>query len=462
MSDAPSIDAPQADPPARAPLGRRFLTVWAGQSLSQLGSNLAGVGIGVWVFLETGSAAWLGVLVALANVSSILVAPLMRYVDRWPRRHVMIWGDVVASLGTVMALVLAATDRLEVWHLTITVFVGGLGSALQAPAFQAAIPSLVGPDALGRANGLNQFGPALGIVVGPALGTPIAAWWGLEALLFIDLVSFSVAIVSTVVVSFGGRAVPVADADDDGSLTSAVRWLRTTGRALVTLIAAMAFINFVLSAFNVSMVTLAVTVVGPARAGLVLGAGGFAMLLGSVLLGVRGVPKRRVRSLAFAVIATGVGCFIAASRPVFALLVIGIVVGLVAVPAVSAAISTVFHERVPDGLQGRVFGIRSAVAQSLGPAGSLVGGFVITHAAAPAMASDAWAGRTVGRLIGAGPERGAALVLLGVGLALVLLGVSVARSWINAEIDGEPVSSTDGVSEPVSEPGSGLEAASAG
>ena len=66
------------------------MTVWAGQSLSALGSTLAGVGVGVWAFLETGSAAWLGVLIALANLPSVVMVPFVRLVDRFARRTVMI------------------------------------------------------------------------------------------------------------------------------------------------------------------------------------------------------------------------------------------------------------------------------------------------------------------------------------------------------------------------------------
>ncbi len=47
-------------------LGHRFFIVWAGQTVSAIGSSLSGVGVAVYVFLETGSAAWLGLLTALA------------------------------------------------------------------------------------------------------------------------------------------------------------------------------------------------------------------------------------------------------------------------------------------------------------------------------------------------------------------------------------------------------------
>lgn len=428
----------------RPSLGHRFLVVWGGQTLSLIGSTLSGIGIGIWVFLETGSVAALGVLVALANAPSVLMAPFVRLVDRIPRRTVMVGADVVASLGTVVALALAAAGRLEIWHLAVAGFIGGVGSAFQGPAFQASVPMLVDAGALDRANGLNQFGPALGIVIGPVLGAPIVAWWGIEAVLLVDVVTFVIAVVATLSVRFGDArdAVPVADRPDDGSWRAALGWLRTEGRPLVTLIAAMASVNFVLAAYNVSLVALSVEVGGAARSGLVLAAGGVAMIAGSIVLGARGLPRRRVWTFAVVLSAVAIGSLIAASRPWLPVLILGTAVALVWLPAVGASSSTIFHERVPLGMQGRVFGLRFAVGQSLGPIGSLVAGFVIAEAAAPAMRDGSWGGRTVGRVIGSGVERGPALLLLGVAAALVALSVAIGRSKLRAELDG-PADSTE-------------------
>ena len=63
-------------------LGRRFLTVWVGQTLSGIGSTMSAIGVAVYVFLETGSAVWLGTLSALAAVPAVVVAPFVKVVVR--------------------------------------------------------------------------------------------------------------------------------------------------------------------------------------------------------------------------------------------------------------------------------------------------------------------------------------------------------------------------------------------
>ena len=417
------------------------MTVWLGQSLSLVGSTVSGVGVAVWVYLETGSAAWLGVLAAMAAVPALLTGPFLPIVDRVPRRRMMIVADTVASVGTIAALALAAAGRLEVWHLVVAAFVGGVGSAFQFPAFQAAVPLLVDREALGRANGLNQFGPALGVVVGPVVATPLVAWWGITAVLLVDVATFLVAIVCTTVVRFGDRDLPdtATGPDDDGSWRSVVAWLRTDGRPLVVLLAAMAITNFFLAFFNVSILSLATILGGAARAGLVLGAGGLSMLVGTIVLGSAGVARRRVRTFGAALVAVGVGCVVGAIRPEFVLLVIGVVIALGMVPAVGAAVATIYHERVPPRMQGRVFGLRAAIGRGLEPLGALTAGVVISSVAEPAMGDGEIGARTVGRVIGTGADRGAAAVLAATGVALVVIGVWVMRSWINGVLDGDRV-----------------------
>ena len=57
----------------------------------------------MFVYLATGSAIWLGVLTALATLPHVLAGPFMPIVDRYPRRTVMIAGDILAAIGPIVA-----------------------------------------------------------------------------------------------------------------------------------------------------------------------------------------------------------------------------------------------------------------------------------------------------------------------------------------------------------------------
>ena len=428
--------------PTRPPLGHRFLIVWFGQTVSAVGSTVSGVGVAVWVFLETGSATWLGLLTALAALPALLTSPLLPLVDRFQRRRVIVGADTFAATGTSLALIVALTGRLEVWHLAAAGFVAGVGTAIQYPAFQAAVPSLVAPEALGRANGLNQLGPAVGIVIGPIIATPLVAWQGITAVLVVDVATFLVAMGCTLAVRFGEhRDAP--DPTDDGSWRPALRWLAADGRPLLVLLVAMATTNFFLAFFNVAMIGLATTVFGAARSGLVFAVGGVAMLVGSLVLGRRGGPDRRGRALFLGLSGVAGGCAILAARPSAGVLMVGAACVLAVVPLVSSTVATIYHERVPSSMQGRVFGVRAAVSRALDPIGAALSGVVITRLAEPAMRDGGWGADTVGRAIGSGAERGGALVLVFVAIAMAgvawwvrtMVGTSLDRVVPHADPD---------------------------
>ena len=418
---------------SRPALGRRFLVVWAGQTVSTIGTVLSGVGVAVYVFVETGSAAWLGLLAALSSVPYILTAPLLSITDRFTRRSTMIAADTFAVVGPASALVLALTGRLEIWHLAVAGFLGGVGNAFQWPAAQAAVPALVTPEALGRANGLGQLGQAVGMVLGPVVATPLVAVWGIEAVLTADLVTFVVAVVATTSVRFDD---PPDDGSvaDDGTWSALLTWLRGDGRPLVALLAAMATVNFLLSFFNVSLLVVATDLGGTARAGVVVGAAGAAMIVGSLVSGHRGVGDDRVGTFARGMLVAGGGFVVAALRPSFALLIVGVVIAVGSIPALSAAVTTIFHERVPTSMHGRMFGLRTAIGHSLEPVGAAIAGVAVARLATPAMTDGGALAGSVGVVLGVGPGRGAALVLGLVGVSLAGVGVWLARTGLRSSL----------------------------
>jgi DHA3 family macrolide efflux protein-like MFS transporter len=426
-----------------APLGRAFWRIWSTQTLSVVGSTLSGIGVAVHVYIETGDPRWLGVLTAFAAAPYVLVAPALGRLDRCSRRAMLLLGDGLAAAGPVIALALAVAGRLEVWHLVLAGFLTGVGNAVQTPSLSAVVPVLVpeaSPAVLARANGLFQVGPAAGIVVGPALATPLVAWFGVEAVLVVDVITFVIAVAATAMTRFGADAVVRVAADgsgDDGSWRAAFGWLRSEGRPLLVLLVVMGFVNFALSFFNVSYLALATDVGGAALAGTAVALGGMGMIVGSLMTGSVGLDRRPVRVFAVGLVVMGAGCVTAAIRPWFALVVVGVVIALAPVSMLSAGVATLFQTRVPARMHGRVFAVRSTMGRSLDPIGSAVAGFVIADVAAPTMRAGGAGAGVLGGVLGVGAERGAALVLLVAGLTIGALGCWVGVNGRLGELDAD-------------------------
>lgn len=420
-------------PATSRPLGALFWRIWSAQTVSTLGSAVAGFGIAVHVFLASGNAVWLGVLMAAAGLPFVVLAPVLGRIDRFDRRVVMITGDAIAALGTLAALGFAVTGRLEVWHLVIAAVIGGVGTAIQMPAAQAAVPALVDPDQIDRANGFSQIGPAAGIVAAPMIATMIVSRWGIMAVLVVDAVTFAVAVAVTALTPFRSCVEHLPDVADDANRARSDEgwgpvfdWMRGPGHGVAMLLALMALVNLCLGFFNVALVAV-VSTIDEQWAGLPLALGGLSMLGAGVVIGRRGLADRRMPAVTLGLMMLAAGCAVCALRPSLAVVALGTAIALAGVPVLSSASTTMLHERVPAAIHGRMFALRGGVGRALDPIGAVVAGIAISTIAEPAMSRDGVLHRSVGRVLATGEGRGAALVMLVVALSLGMVAI-VARS----------------------------------
>jgi MFS family permease len=167
----------QPEPPASAQKGslwrdRNFLTMWAGQALSQFGAQITELAIPVLAVLVLNATEFqVGVLNA-AQVAAFLVVglPAGAWIDRMRKRHVMIWADVVRALALGAIPVLYLTGVLEIWHLVVVALVMGVATVFFDVSNQSIIPSLVRPGQIAEANGKLQSTEQLAGLAGPAVG----------------------------------------------------------------------------------------------------------------------------------------------------------------------------------------------------------------------------------------------------------------------------------------------------
>ena len=124
--------------------GRTFLVVWVGQLISNLGSSMTTFGLGIWVFLETGSVTAFALISLAVALPGIIAAPIAgMYVDRWDRRATMAFADLVSGLATASLAIVFLTSGLQLWQIYVHAVVVSLASAFQEPAYMAALPTLL-------------------------------------------------------------------------------------------------------------------------------------------------------------------------------------------------------------------------------------------------------------------------------------------------------------------------------
>jgi len=151
---------------------RDFLKLWAGQTISVFGSQFTGVALPIVAVLALAATpAQMGLLNAFGTLPFLLFGLIVGvWIDRWPRRPVLILGDVGRGVVVLGIAALAVLGLLRMEYLYLTAFATGVLSVFFDVAYQAYIPSLVGRTQLVDANGKMEASRAASQVAGPSVG----------------------------------------------------------------------------------------------------------------------------------------------------------------------------------------------------------------------------------------------------------------------------------------------------
>ncbi len=157
---------------AVAPLREReFRLLFAGRTISLVGSAIAPVALAFAVLDLTGSKTDLGLVLACREIPLILFLLVGGiWADRLPRNKVMTSANVVSAFAQASAAALLITGNAEIWHLAALASVNGGASAFFFPASAGVTPQTVPSTLLQDANALLALAMSSASIGGAALG----------------------------------------------------------------------------------------------------------------------------------------------------------------------------------------------------------------------------------------------------------------------------------------------------
>ncbi|WP_265296077.1 non-ribosomal peptide synthetase/MFS transporter [Streptomyces sp. SHP 1-2] len=420
------------------PSMRRFLLVASGQLASITGSALTEFALPIWILLQTGSLTRYALYAVVAMVPGILVGPLAgALVDRLDRRRVLLAGDIAACSTQAGLLTLLLLGQLHSWEVYVLLGVLSVALTFQRLAYASAVPQIVPKQYLGHANGIIQlaFGTAQFVV--PLVAVALMAAIGLKGILIIDVISYVVAIGILLAVKFP-RTLPWTRRE---SLVSEIKhgfalsWRNRGFRAMLLWFAGLNIFLSPLFLLTTPMVLAFDDLSGAARVAV---AGGAGAILGGIVMGFWGGPRRqRLRGmlgLAGLLALAGAVTGLHASLWVIAAGAFGMSFAL---SMVNGVYSTIVQVKVPQRFHGRVFALNTLVAWSTLPLGHGVIAPLGSSLFGPLMERGGALAPVFGPLIGTGPGRGIALMYVLFGLAMLGLVALGLRLPVLARFDRE-------------------------
>jgi len=336
---------------------RDFRLFFVGNLISSSGTWLQNVAQGVLVLQLTGRSVMVGVTQGATFVPVLLLALHGgRLADRFDRRRLLIWTQVLAAVATGVLAVLAAKGLASVGVLIAVAVVLGIQYAVAIPASQALIPSLVPPEELGPAVGVASVTYNLARASGPLLSTVAITLLGFGLAFGLNSLSFVALAVAVAMI----RPRATTPRRETGSIREGVRfaWRTHQVRWLLLTITAISFATdpvFTLSPALAESVFHRTA----SDAGLLVAAFGGGAIVAAFTLSryFRRAPAERIQ---VGMVSMGVlagGLLLVAAVPSLSTAVAGLVAAGMGYLLAITTWTTGVQEAVSDDLRGRVMAL---------------------------------------------------------------------------------------------------------
>jgi MFS transporter, DHA3 family, macrolide efflux protein len=408
---------------------RTFIIVWLGQLVSTFGSTMTWFGLKIWAWDLTEQATALTLVSFFSLLPSIVITPFAGViVDRWNRKWLMMIGDAIAILATLMILLLYLTQQLQVWHLYVTGLFTGAFEEIQTIAYTASISLLVPKRQYVRASSLNATLHYGSIILAPALAGFLFYIIGLQGILLIDGITFMIAIATVLSVTIPQPQVTTTHQPTQGimrQITFGWRylWQRPGLRAIVMLTLLFTFAHD-LGGTLFSPMILARSGSDARVLGSISAIAGIGGVTGAILLAVWGGPKRRIHGFLIGMIGAGLSKMMFGMGQTLLVWLPAQFCSSINFPLKRSAEEAILLSKIAPDIQGRVFATRSMLIQILSAIATLIAGPLADSVFEPAMMPDGQLAPILGPIIGTGTGAGMAVIYVLTALGLLLTGMS--------------------------------------
>lgn len=347
----------------------KFLTA---QTISLFGSALVQYAMVWYLTLDTGSGKVLTLSTICGFLPQVLISLLAgTWLDRYDRKKLMMVSDGVIAVATGILGIGFFMGKATTAGVIVVLAIRSMGSGIQTPAVQAVMPQLVPKEALIQVNGIQSTSSAITNFLAPASSGAVLGIFGMEATLFLDVITavIGISITATVMIpELKGKTevsswMQMAEGIVYIRKNQDVRYLLFFEFATLFFVTPAAFLTPLLVSRSFGAEVWRLTCSEMTYS--------LGMILGGLLLALwKGYPRHAKATL---LTGTWFGCLVfgLGLAPTFGIyLVCNTLLGT-ASPCYNAPITAFLQRRVPQEYHGRVFGFLQIAVSMAFPLGML-------------------------------------------------------------------------------------------
>lgn len=415
----------------------KFLIVWSGQLISNIGSGLTAFTLGVFAYQQTHSATCYALIILFSFLPSLLLKPVGGVLaDRFDRRLMMIIGDLGSVLGLLFILGFILSGKIELWQIYAGVAITSLFSALQNPAYKASVSDFLTEEDYAKASGLMQLATSSQFLISPIIAGILFSVMEIKYILMIDISTFLVAVLAVFWVR-RSRTSSRAIREQLGFFRELNEGFQlvASNKAILLLIGITTLICFYMGVLQTLFGPMVLSFASPKSFGIALSVCAIGLIFGSLLIGVFG-GKNHVRTMCI---------FLGLAGLFYALIGLPTNLTLIVIPGflffftlafIQTSIEVLIRRNTDNDKQGRVWSLVSLITQLGYPLAYVLAGFLADYVFNPLLMVKGVLAPSIGRIIGVGQGRGIGLMFVVSGVLVVILAGVTGRLKVLRALDG--------------------------
>jgi MFS family permease len=409
---------------------KKFLIIWLGELISNIGSGMTAFGIGVYVWQLTHSAVDVSMVETAALLPMIILCPAAGVLaDRFDRRLLMILGDTVAAFGLIVMLVLMKTGHIQVWQICLCVGFDSAFVALLDPSYKATITDLLTEDEYAKASGMVSIASSSKFLISPIIGGLILASSGVEMILIVDILTFVVTVVAIFAVRKSLMAKSQVNKEMNFFKDLKEGWLIILeSKGVLQLVILVSVLMFYMGFIQVLSKPMILSFTSEKTTGILQTVVACGMMVSSIMIGSGTLKKKYVNVMVASFIVSGItmaGFGATTSIPV---IIISGFLFFASLPYATTSIDVLIRKSIDNEKQGRAWGLISLISQLGYVIAYVLAGVLADYVFNPALVEGGVLADTVGKIIGTGEARGIGFLIILAGLGLIITALIVSKS----------------------------------
>lgn len=336
---------------------KTFIILWLGQLFSSVGSGMTYFTLTLWVWQKTESATAIALILVFHQLPQVIITLLSGIlIDRTSRKQLLIISDTGSAFCTISVGVLAYLGILQLWHIYLIASIIGCFGNIQSLTYSTLIPLILPEKHHTRASSLVSVIIYGAGIVSPVLAGVLFPLIGLLGITLIDMVTFSIAIISVLIISIPHTINSNQENPNHlDNLTFGFRYLYSHPDLLkmIIMVSLFSFFNDIGETLYQPMI-LAKTNGNSQILGLVVAAGGMGGVVGRIIISIWGGFKQRSQGILTGFFGSGLSMLILGLISIPSLWIITRFAWLFFHPLMMSSYMAIWYGKTTPEIQGRV------------------------------------------------------------------------------------------------------------